>query len=237
MSDLAKLRGIARDEGMDIQAQTATAQALEQARQQEQSQRQAVEMGMQRRGIAGGGLEFALKQQAQQASANDARRALQEQAAESNRRALQALYQGSQMAGQLSAEDIALQSDKAKAQDMINKFNTMVQQDVQRRNVAAKNMAELENLRGREAMQRANIDKINQQRQAALDATQQEFQNRLQRGAAAKGMAPEIAQMQQRQGQVAAGQAAAPYEAITKGLSTFGDLYTKSNQEDDAKLR
>lgn len=237
MDALAKLQGISDAQGMDIQSQVAMDQALEAARQQEQGQREAIETSMQRRGIAGSGIDMALQQQAQQAAANEARRASQLQAAEANARALQALTQGASLAGQMSQEDIALQSAQAQAQDLINQFNAQTNINQQQRNVDRQNVSRLENIRGRESVSRANVDLKNQGDMFNKGLIQQEFQNKMAKAGGIAGVNTGMANIQAGQAPIAAQQASAPYSAISKALPSvdFGTISSMFGDKEDTK--
>ncbi len=239
---LGKLENISEQQGMDIQAQVAMDEALAQARQQEQSQREAVQIGSQRRGVAGGGLDLALQQDAQQNAANQAKKALQQEAAIANQRAMEALMQGTGLAGQLSQEDIALQTSKAQAADAINKFNMMNRQEIEQRNIAEQNRAKLENLRGKEAVAMANIDVQNAQQKANKALIKDKFQQEMAKAGAMAGQGTQQVAQTNRAGDIAAKSASSPYSAGAGTLGAFGSAYMSSalrdkEGEEDAKIK
>jgi gas vesicle protein len=90
----------------------------------------AVERGMAQRGLAGSGLEFALKQQGAQSAANAANTAAIEGAAEASDRYQRALGQAGQMSGQMRGQEM----DAMHAQDAINMFNARAQTEADRVN-------------------------------------------------------------------------------------------------------
>jgi len=176
-------------------------------------------------------MEMALAARAQQQAANSARQAALQQSAQAQQRALQALTAGTGLAGQLSQEQTALELDKARAKDLINKFNTLSEQQRQQRNIGAQNVAAMENLRGREAVQRQNVEQANIQEQQNKALIQQRYENELARARAARGLAGEQARQQVEAGRVQAQQAAAPWQAATQAISTFGSMYGREDDE------
>jgi len=228
---LAKLQGISEQEGMDLQAKVAMEQALGQARQEASAAQEAAMTSAQRRGIAGSGLEMAMAREGQQDAANRAREASQLQALGAQQRALEALAQGTGLAGELSQEDIALQTAKARAADSVNKFNTAEAIARQQRNVGAQNVAGLENLRGKEQVGRMNVDLLNQGQIHNKGLLGQQFTQEMQKAAGMAGQTGALGQLQAQSAPGKARTAAAPYQAGAEGISAFGDLYAQGKKE------
>ena len=223
MDALAKLQNISDTNGMDIQAQVGTDQALQQAAELEQGQRQAAELGMQRRGIAGGGAELALREQAIQNASNQARSVAQQQAVAANQRALEALSQGTNLAGNLSQEDIALQMEKAKAQDIIDRFNADAKMSTNARNTAIKNDAAMLNLKNQMAISGANTDTRNAMVKRDADYAQSNFDNQMKRASGAMGQTAGMVDNIYKGGAQAAATNSAPYIAAANAAPAVAD--------------
>lgn len=124
----AQLRALQRLEAMGTgespEDAAAYARAAAEAAAQERGVRMAAMQRLAQRGVgATSGLALAAQQEAaQQATQLASMRGL-ETAAESRRRALQALQAGAGLAGELRGADYRAASERARAQDIINQFN------------------------------------------------------------------------------------------------------------------
>lgn len=124
----AQLRALQRIEAMGTgespEDAAAYARAAAEAAAQERGVRMAALQRLAQRGVgATSGLALASQQEAaQQATQLASMRGL-ETAAESRRRALQALQAGAGLAGELRGADYRAASERARAQDIINQFN------------------------------------------------------------------------------------------------------------------
>lgn len=166
MESLKQLQDISSSGGMDAQAKYAYEEAAQQAAQQEQAQRGAIEMGMARRGMADSGMAAVSQQMAMQNAQNQAGRVASQQAAEAQRRALEALTQGTNLAGKIGGRELDQANLVAQAQDQINRFNTGQMTQQQTQNWQAKNQAALQNLQGRNQTNISNVGLSNQEMQA-----------------------------------------------------------------------
>lgn len=124
----AQLRALQRIEAMATgespEDAAAYARAAAEAAAQERGVRMAALQRLAQRGVgATSGLALAAQQEAaQQATQLASMRGL-ETAAESRRRALQALQAGAGLAGELRGADYRAAAERARAQDIINQFN------------------------------------------------------------------------------------------------------------------
>jgi hypothetical protein len=166
MESLRQLQDISASKGMDAQAKYAYEQAQQEAAQQEQAQRGAIENQMARRGMADSGMAAVSQQMAMQNAQNQAGRVASQQAAEAQRRALEALTQGTALAGKMGSREMEQANLAAQAQDRINQFNTGQMTSQQMQNWQAQNNAALQNLQGRNQTNQANVGIANQQMQA-----------------------------------------------------------------------
>jgi len=145
---------------------------------QERGQRQAIQQNMQERGVAGGGSEMVAKMMAQQGAAQRGSQMGFDVASQAQKRALDAMQQSGNMAGQMRTQDFNEQSAKAQAQDAINRFNTSMRQQSETSNVEARNRATADDLARRYALQEFNIGQRQRENAARLGAAQQEWNNR-----------------------------------------------------------
>jgi hypothetical protein len=121
---LGAVQRVGREGGLTAEDRAKMLAAQNMVAQQERSQRGAIVQNMQARGMGGSGAELAAQLANQQGSANRLNQAGTDMAAEAQKRALQAMVQGGQMAGQMRAQDYGEQSDLARARDEIARFNT-----------------------------------------------------------------------------------------------------------------
>ncbi len=173
--------------GLQPQDLAALAQVQQQAAGQGQAQQASALQAMQQRGIGGGGNELAARLAAAQGASNTASQGglnIQSQAAQ---RALQAIMQSGQLGGQIENQQFGEQSQKAQAQDLINRFNAANAQSVQGQNVGAQNQAQYYNLGNQQQISNMNTGIANQQSMMNAQAHQQAYQNALQKATAIYG--------------------------------------------------
>lgn len=167
--------------------QAALAQVRQQNEQQQNANRQSILQNMQQRGIGGSGAELAAQLSNSQSSANRAGMQDLDIAGQASQRALQAIYSGGQLGGQLEGQQFGEDSQKASAQDVINRYNAMNAQQNANTNTGLTNQAQAQNLANRQRIMDANTGVGNQQAQYNAQVAQQVFQNQLAKGQAAAG--------------------------------------------------
>jgi len=196
--------------------------ALEQTRRSvegsQEARQEAILQDMQQRGIGGAGAELAMRLAATQGAADRQNQASLDVTRQAQARALQALAQQANLAGQVRSQEFGEQSDIARAQDAIREFNLRNQQRVQDSNVAARNQAQAANLSTAQEIANRNVGLMNQQQQFNKGLIQQQFQNEMQRRGGAANMAQGISQAQMNQGAADA----AMYSGIAGGLAQAG---------------
>ncbi len=145
---LQQMQGIASAGGYTDLERGQIAQAQRQAAQQEKSQRDAILQQSQMRGMGGGGAQMAAQLQAQQSGANRAADQSTDIATAAQMRALQAMQNSGQLAGQQRNQEAANQgqlyeqkSTRADAIDAFNQANTQRRQNVTQRNAAGRTAA------------------------------------------------------------------------------------------------
>ena len=203
MRALASLENIGDAGGMTAIDEANMNRALNQSGSQARGQREAVMQNMQARGLGGSGMELLAQLQANQAAQNQANQNSLDIAGMAQQRALDAIMQGGQMAGQMRGQDFEMEARRAAAKDAINQFNAtnlygmnqnnantinnmaMYNQGrnlgVDQTNVGAVNAARAGNLQARQAISNANTDLGNQETlQNKVQNPMQNFQNKAQ---------------------------------------------------------
>jgi hypothetical protein len=160
---------------------------------------QAILQNASERGIYGSGLELANRLQAQQASATRGARQGLDVAAEAQKRALEAMMQSGNLAGQVYGQDYQKAADKARAADEINRFNAANRQQQANLNTQARNQAQMLNLGERQRIADTNTKAINQNRVRNADLIQNRFDNQMRKAQALVNPAQAYAESARRQ--------------------------------------
>lgn len=163
MQVLSELDNIVASEGLDPIAQAQINEIRNEVGQQERSSREAIIQNANRRGVGGSGLELAAQLANQQGSATRAADAGFNVAAQAQQRALDALRQKGETAGNIRSQDYNQQRDLAQAQDVINAFNVNQRTGAQQRNVDRANEAQRFNLEREDALRTTNLGLTNQE--------------------------------------------------------------------------
>lgn len=180
LAALSSLQEIGQD-GMTSREKADLAKLRQDEDTRARGAQQSILQNAQQRGVAGSGLEMLAAMQNQQESAGRRNLAELEINAQAQQRALEALQQQGALAGQLRGQDFNEASQKAQAQDIINRFNTENRQNVQNMNVQNRNQAQVQNLQNKQSISNNNVDTRNQQQQFNKGLQQQRFQNEIQR--------------------------------------------------------
>lgn len=147
--------------------------------QNSQARRDAVLQNMAQRGTLGSGMELAAQLDAQQQSANEQSRTSDQLLQAAQARALQAMTQSGNMAGNIRQQQFGEKSDVARAQDAIAQFNAANQQNVGSRNVQSKNAAQEANLAAKQTLENQRAANANAQQQYNKQLYQQQFNNQM----------------------------------------------------------
>lgn len=152
-----------------------------------EGKRQQILQSMQQRGMGGSGAELIAQLQGSQGSANQASMEGDRLAAMAEERALSALGKSADLAGNIRGTDYNVQSDKARSQDELNRFNTQNQIGMQRQNVGAKNAAQAQNLSNKQRVADANVGQANNEKLRQADAERQYWLDQVTRGQVRSG--------------------------------------------------
>lgn len=177
---LAGLQDISGNGGMTLSDQSNLNKIQDQINTSARGSREAILQNAQQRGMGGSGLEMLSQMQNQQDAATRASQQGTDIAAQAKDRALQALIQGGETAGNIRGQDFNEKAQVAGAQDAISKFNAQNQQQVNIANTAARNNAQAANLQNKQNIANQNTNNANTQQQYNKNLKQQDFQNQLQ---------------------------------------------------------
>lgn len=190
MDALAGLKGISDSGGLTDMDRANLNRIRTEENTASRGKQGAILQNAQSRGLGGSGLELLASLQNGQDSATRASQRDMDVAGQAQARALQALIQGGQTAGNIQAQDFGQKAQVAQAQDAIAKFNAQNQQNVNLTNTAAHNQAQAANLANSQNISNQNVGLSNQQQQYNKQLLQQNFQNEM----AKRGGSAQIAQ-------------------------------------------
>ena len=220
---LLKLQSIGDQGGMTATDQARLAQIQSEQAAALRGQTGAIQQNLATRGLSGGMSELVARNIAAQESANRAAQQGLDVKAQAEQRALQAIMNAGQLGGQIGAQEFGQQSQIAQAKDIINKFNVSNLQDIQRRNIEARNAAAAANAQAQQQIASQNVGLRNQAQQYNLSIPQQEYLNRMQR---ATGQS----QAAQQAGNLASQQQAQTGQFLGGLLQTGAQLYAGSQK-------
>lgn len=174
---LSKMQDIGSRGGLNLQEQGAQQKALGDIESQNRGRQEAILNQFAARGQGGSGLELVAQQNAAQQATNRASDTQLDQLGAARQRALQAVMQSGQLAGNLREQDYGEASKRAAAEDAIKRFNTQNAMSVNERNINAKNAAQKYNLGEQQRIADANVDNANKQQLYNKGLIQQQFDN------------------------------------------------------------
>lgn len=218
MQALQQLSDIGQGGGMRLSDQAVANKALGDIQAQERGSREAIAQDLREKSRYGGGDELAMKLANQQNAATAENQVGLQQAGSAQDRALQAILQSGQLGGQMQGQEFNQKAQQAAAADAIARFNAQNSQEVQQRNIAAKNNAQASNLSNAQNIQNANVDMANKQQMYNKSLYQQQYENQLQKaGMAANARAGQASNIMD-----AGKQTAAAATAAGKGIGQAG---------------
>jgi hypothetical protein len=230
LAALKQMQDLGKSGGLDDMDRFNIEQAQQRALGQAQAQRAQTTEEMARRGMGTSGLAMLQSQMAGQGAANAQRQAEMQVQAEARRRALESILKGGQLAGDIRGQEFGEESQKAQAQDLINRFNVQNQIGSQQRNIDRTNIAQEANLRAQQAVANANVGIRNTARDINRTAGDIAFEQQLSRAQAASGTATPLANFSLGQAQGTRDQWGNLLESATKGVSAYSD-YKKANPD------
>jgi len=199
LGSLSKLQGIVDSGGLDAQGKADVADIINSLNTANKGSREAIVENAAQRGVGGSGLELANRMSAgQEASTNASQQGL-DAAALAEKRALEAIMNTGQLAGQIRGQDYTKASDKAAAMDAIDKFNTQNKQNVILTNTAARNSAQATNLGAKQRIADTNVAMANEKAKYDASLKQQDFENQAKIAAGKTGQLGGLAQTADKQ--------------------------------------
>ena len=216
---LLKLQEIGDAGGRDAQFLADQARLESDVNTNLQGNTGAIQQNMATRGLSGGMSEMVAKNIAAQGAANTQAQMAMDAKAAAEKRALEAIMNGGNMAGQMQSQDFNQQAAKAEAADKIKQFNAQNQQQVISNNTATKNNAQAWNANTAQNTANSNVDARNKATQYNLGLSQQNYDNELKKRGlvndASKGLASSYENEADRNRQFVGG-------LISSGAQAFG---------------
>lgn len=223
MNALLKLQQIGSEGGMTATDKARLAEIQGQTESALRGQEGAIMQNLAARGMGGGMSELVARQLAAQGAANRQAQAGLDVKAQAEQRALNAIMQSGQLGGQISQQDVAQQQAIAQAKDAISRFNIANLQDVQQRNIAARNQAQASNAQMAQNIAGQNVGLKNQAQQYNIALPQQQYANQMARATGQsqglQNQANLAAQQQQQQNQFLGG-------LMQTGAMYYGGAYS-----------
>lgn len=218
-----------------FQDKAAQQKALIDSAAKSRGEQQAITSSLGQRGQLGTGLELTARMSGAQAAGD--RNASNALDIESQRRAraFKAIESAGNLAGQMSNDDLKLQSDKARASDAISNFNTRNMQDVLSRNVNTSNKAQEYNLNNEQDISNKNTSMRNYEQEKNKNLFQQEFENKAKRAAGITGQYDKGADRAIQSGQSAAQFWGSLAGNIPKAVTAVGQYKDESKPDEDEK--
>lgn len=176
---IARLKNIGDQGGLQLEDRAALNDITNQAAQAAKGREGAILQNMAERGMGGSGNELAARLQSSQDAANRASSQGLQVGADAQRRALEAVLQGGQLAGQTRQQDFSQAAQQASAQDTINRFNAANAQQVSGANVNRSNSAQQQNLANAQRIADTNTQLANEQQVYNKGLLQQQYNNQL----------------------------------------------------------
>lgn len=178
MEALNTLGGVSRG-GLRAEDRTAYNELRAKTQQDAEAKRQQLLQSMAARGMGGSGAELMAQLQSAQASADTASAGADTLASDASKRALEALMQKSNVAGNIRSQDMSAAELKAKAIDDRNQFLYQNSVNRQSSNVAAKNAAQQANLANKQRLSELNTAQGNTEALRQNEAKRQTWQDQL----------------------------------------------------------
>lgn len=176
-----ELLGEMAEGGLTEADRAASREVGREVAQSDAARRRAILQNMAQRGVLGSGMELAAQLDQAQDSAEQQAAASDRLLQQAQNRAMQALSQSGNLAGQIRSQDFNEQARIAQAQDAINQWNVANQQNVATRNVQQRNRAQAANIATRQQLENQRAALANQQEIANKALIQQQFDNELRR--------------------------------------------------------
>lgn len=249
MSALRSMQDVANNGGMNAEDKANLARIQSEASQADRGRRDAIMQNMQARGMGGAGTELLAQLQSSQAATDRQAQQGLDVAGMAQRRALEAMMNQGNMAGNIRGQDFGEASQKASAADAIAKFNASnslanqqfnIGNDInkQQTNMQAVNQGNQFNIQGKQGVASANVDNTNKAQVQNNDVKQQGFGNDMAiKGAQSGALQNQAQAIDTRTGQKSAKDAAV-LGAFTQGAASLASAgITKSDERAKKEIK
>lgn len=191
MAALGALQDLANNGGMNATDRANLSRIQSEAAQADRGRREAIQQGMASRGMGGSGMNLLAQLQSSQAATDRQAQQGLDIAGMAQQRALEAMMQGGQLAGNIRGQDFSEAAQRASALDHINQFNasnklsndwnnTNMGMDVNKFNAGINNQAATANWGNNQEIANKNVGvKNDAQKVNNIDLPQQGFQNKV----------------------------------------------------------
>lgn len=215
--------------GEQTQDTAAREQAMIDSGSANRGRQEAVISDFARRGQLGSGLELSARLDAAQAEGDRLASGALDLEGQRRNRMLAALEGAGNLAGNIQETDYKTASDKARANDAINLFNTQNMVGMQQRNIDRANDASQYNLGVKQDISNRNVGTSNYEQEKNKSLIQQDFENRKAKAAGLSdqygGQAAQATQQGQATGNMWGG--------VASGIGTLAQGYQNQNNFDE----
>jgi hypothetical protein len=222
LAALSSLQDIGNNGGMSATDKVRFNQMQSELNRDAGARQAALMQDFARRGQSGSGMELAAQLMNQQSASERASQQGMDVKAQAEQRALQALSQGGQLAGNMQSQEFNQKASQAQAQDAINRFNAANRQQVLSSNVGIRNNAQAGNLQNAQRIADSNVGLNNQQEMYNKGLIQQHFNNQMNRGAALAGQYGNMAGSKDASADRTAGMYAGIGSGVGQGFAAYG---------------
>lgn len=195
---LAGLEEIAQGGGMTLADEAALARIQSQAAAADRGRREAILQSSRQRGTSGSGMELLAQLQSAQGATDLASQQGLDVAGMAQKRALDALMQGGQLAGDIRGQEFGEQAQRAQALDAIQRFNQQNLMDTGRFNIANQMAAQQFNVQSQQAAREAQAAREMAARQFGAEAQNQAAQQTWQTAQQQANLASQAREQAQR---------------------------------------
>lgn len=197
-----------------------------------ESRRRQILQNMQAMGQGGGGAALAAQLQAAQGESNTESQQANQQAAIAAQRALQAIQSAGSLAGDIRNQNYNVASNRAAAQNEMNRFNIGNQLNVNQANQQAQNQAQLFNLQNQQGISNQNTAQNNAELQRQKLGQQQDFANTTGLAQLKAGSLGNLANTYQGKAANTGQQIGGVAGGIANTLGGIGQYYNNAQQQD-----
>lgn len=236
MDALAALEEISSSGGLTAADRSRLNQIAQDEARQSRGAREAIIQNAQARGMGGSGLELMAQLQNQQDAATRQSTRDLDVAGMAQERALQALMQQGNLAGQISNQSFNQQAQKAQAQDAIAQFNAQNMNQFNLANTQAKNQAQAANLQNQQNIANQNVALRNQQAAQKAQVNQQMFNNEMAKRNSQAGIATQNAANAGADSQNAANASNQMTGSLLSAGAALGGAYLMSDERQKTEI-